>query len=70
MIATSIEKIDIPTAIQDARAVNKMNFSKIRFKKLSNSKLLRKFFNFNFAEFIKLKSEFLNGDGYTSDLSI
>ncbi len=40
-----------------------MNFSKIRFKKLSNSKLLRKFLNFNSAKFMKLKSDFLKDDG-------
>ncbi len=41
-----------------------MNVSKIKFKKLSNSKLLRNFLNFNFAKFIKLKFGVLNGGGY------
>ncbi len=41
-----------------------MNFSKIKFKESSNSRLLRKFLNLNFAEFMQLKFDFLNGDGY------
>ncbi len=41
-----------------------MNFSKIRFKKLSTSKLLRKFLHFNFSRFMKLKFSVLKGDGY------
>ncbi len=41
-----------------------MNFSEIRFKKLNNSRLLRKFLNFNFAKFMKLKFGTLKRDGY------
>ncbi len=41
-----------------------MDFSKIRFKKSSNSKLLQKFLNLNFAKFMQLKLGFLSGDGY------
>ncbi len=47
-----------------------MNFRKIKFKKSSNSKLLRKFLHFNFAKFMKLKFGFLNGDGYRYPLAL
>ncbi len=41
-----------------------MNFSKIKFKKSSNSRLLRKFLDLNFAKIMQLKFDFLNSDGY------